>query len=153
MFYVYGFSKSRAELAGWIEDHTFPVMCALAQIYLFSDAPTVHHWKQEVWANFHSMRVLRSSKKLPSASFIFDNSWKINEGFVQNAIDWAISKEKFLEVRDDVDESELSSMMKSYFYWLSNKLSKSPAVSTEDVYSAIDIIGFTKEETTKNEKT
>jgi len=139
---IYAMSKDRSDLAAWIEDHTFPVMCAIAQLYLFENVPYRAHWRQEVWSKFCQMHVLRSSKKLPSSDFIYDNSWGVNKGFVDDAINWAISHEYELTPRSIVDSKEVETMMDDYFIWLSNQLSNHRAIPSKDVYSKLDELGL-----------
>ena len=142
--YIFGMSKSRRDLGAWIEDHTFPAMCVLAQLYLFPNVSTRKYWRQELWSKFNSMHILRGTNKLPSATFIYDNSWGVNENFVQDAVNWAIVHEENLTPIDYIDVDELSAIMGTYFDWLSKKLSKSKFVLPKDVYETLDGLGLTE---------
>ena len=121
--YIMGMAYRRADLAAWIEDHTFPVMGTLAQLYLFPTASTQSHGTHDVWEKFHSMHVLKGSNKLPSAQFILQNSWEVNKSFVESAVNWAIGKEYQLTPRTDADLDRLTAIMAAYFDWLAHELS------------------------------
>lgn len=138
---VYGMSMRRSDLASWIEGRTFPTMCAMAQLYLFPDAECRNHWYHEVWEKFHSMRLLKRSNKLPKQSFIYDNSWRINDRFVGDSINWAVGHEYGREPREDVVVDQLRSMMDSYFHWLSTKLSENRVVSPSEVKEKLVELG------------
>ena len=142
ILFTYCMSKFKSELAGWIEDHTFPVMCAIAQLYLFENCDVSSHWRQEVWASFKDMRLLRRQNKLPTSKFIFENSWKINEGFVNDAVTWAIDHENTLHCQKDVDVNQLYDIMERYFKWLSDQLSKHKTISSTAVYTKLDELGL-----------
>ena len=139
---IFAMSKSRSELESWIEDHTFPTMCAIARLYLFPNCTVRNHWRQEVWSKFSEMHILRRTKRLPNAGFIYSNSWRVNSQFVQNAVDWAIDHEDQLTPRDDIDIQHLSELMDSYFTWLSEILSKNRVLKTNDVYRKLDELGL-----------
>ena len=142
ILFIYCMSKSKSELAGWIEDHTFPVMCAITQLYLFENCDVRSHWRQEVWANFKDMRLLRRQNKLPTSKFIFENSWKVNEVFVDDAVTWAIDHENNLICREDIDVNHLHAIMENYFKWLSDQLSTHKTISSTAVYTKLDELGL-----------
>lgn len=140
--YIFGMSKSRKDLESWIEDHTLPVMCALAQLYVFPNSQYENHWRQEVYANFNTMRRFRHNNKLPSSEFIFNSSWEINKDSVKSALKWAKSKETELTPRKDISVENLYSLMESYFIWISEALSQEPLISSEEVYAELDELGL-----------
>lgn len=140
--YIFGMSKARRDLSAWIEDHTYPVMREIAKLYLFPDAPTRLHWRQEVWSKFNMMHPLRSTKRLPSANFIFESSWGVDYRLVHGAVKYAIGHELDFKPRDDIDEEELSDIMHDYFKWLSYVLSIDPDVMPQEVYDKLDELGL-----------
>ena len=139
---IFGMSKSKSDLAAWIEDRTFPTMCALAQLYVFPNNENKNHWRQEVWGSFNRIHVFRHNNKLPSAEFIYKSSWGVDSGFVESAIDWAIDKEAKFTPRDDINIQELTDIMNSYFIWISEMLSKDIFISTNKVYKELDELGL-----------
>lgn len=141
---IYGMSISKKDLAAWIEDHTFPVMCAIAQLYLFKDVPTRNHWRVEVWEKLHEMKLLKQNNKLPSKEFIYNSSWRVDKDYVEDAVKWAISKEQDFKAPDVVCIHELSEIMEIYFQWLSDKLSKSRVIHIDEVRDQLDKLGLTE---------
>lgn len=131
-------STSKADLAASIESHTFPVMCAIAQLYLFPNTIYQNHWRQEVWSGLNTMDRLKGSNKLPSTEFIYKNSFEVNKNSVQDAIDWAIDHEQSLVPIDNIDVSHLTTVMDEYFQWLSEKLSYNRYLKSKDVYCKLD---------------
>lgn len=141
---VHGMSKNRADLAGWIEDRTFPVMCALAQLYLFPNVTTRTHWRIEVWEKFHEMKLFRHNNKLPDARFIYSNSWGVDAKYAEDAVTWAIDHEHTFQPKDRVNKHELCCMMSTYFKWLSSQLSKHRVVHMDAVMAKLDELGLTE---------
>lgn len=139
---IYAMSKAKSDLAAWIEDHTFPTMCAIAQLYLFPEYSAKSHWRQEVWSKFGQMHILRTTKDLPSSKFIFENSWGVDKRFVEDAVDWATGHEENLTPREDIDLEYLYSLMEAYFEWASTKLSVSRALKPKDVYAKLEELGL-----------
>lgn len=140
--YIFGMSKGKKDLESWIEDHTFPTMCALAQLYLFPYFSAKNHWKQEVWSSFNSMHLLKTNNKLPSAQFIYDSSWGIDSVYAKDAINWAIAHESNLTPISDIDIDFISEVMSEYFRWLSNQLSKTKFLVPEHVYRKLEELGI-----------
>ena len=141
---IFGMSKSKSDMGAWIEDHTLPVMCAIAQLYIFPHADARKHWRHEVWEKFPRIHKFKGSNKLPSQKFIYENSWEIDKDNVQDAINWAIGKEYKLTPRDDIDIAELSFIMQEYFTWLSKNLSTSIVLIERKTLEKLDELGLTE---------
>ena len=135
-------SMCKADLEDWINDKTFPTMCAIAALYLFEDAPIRRFWRCEVWENFRSMKVRKWSRRLPSAKFIFNSSWGLNRLFVQDAITWAIKHNSAFVLSPQVDKDELYSIMENYFTWLSTELSTCRVLASSSVLHKLDELGL-----------
>ena len=138
---IIGMSKSRSDLAAWIDDHTYQVMVAIAQLYAFPYGNRVH-WRKEVWEKFSEMHLFKHNSKLPDAKFIYDNSWGVNKEFVSDALGKAIDKEEDYSPKDDLDTSELYNIMENYFKWLSTKLSQSKSIRRLEVAEKLDELGL-----------
>lgn len=136
-------AKSRSDLGAWIEDHTPQVMIAIAQLYVFPSGNRTH-WRKEVWEKFSEMHAFKHNNKLPSAKFILDNSWKVNERYVDNVIRFVIGKEEEYTPREDINVSELYDILESYFKWLADYLSKNRFLIPQDVNKKLDELGLTK---------
>lgn len=137
-------SMCKTDLRDWIDDNTFPTMCAIAALYLFEGAPIRRFWRYEVWENFRSMKVRKWSRTLPSAKFIFNNSWGLNRLFVQDAIIWAIKHNSEFVPKQQIDRDELYSIMEDYFTWLSAKLSTCRILASNSVLHKLDELGLTE---------
>lgn len=134
---VYAMSYGRADLASWIEEHTFPVVVAITQLYMFPYSQYRSHWVKEVYASFNSMKLLKHNNKLPSARFIYDNSWGINKRFYKDAIVFVKDKESELQLRDDFNELELVNILDSYFEWLAAQLSQHRVITLSQVFNEL----------------
>ena len=141
---ILGMSKSRSDLAAWIEDHTFQVIIAITQLYLFNFGNRVH-WRKEVWEKFHEMHVFRHNSKLPEAKFILDNSWKINKQYIKDAVKFAIDKETEYTPRPAINLYELENILESYFMWLADELSKHRVITLTSVLKKLDSLGLAEE--------
>lgn len=139
--YIYGMSYRRSDLAAWIEDHTFPAMICLAQLYMFPNSENRRHWATELFATFHSMRVLRGTSRVPSSRFIFENSWGIDEKYFKDACNAAEDKELELDVREDFSYDAVRELMRSYFEWIASELSVHRAITLSDVFNELDVLG------------
>ena len=141
---IWGMSDKRKDLGAWIEDHTKQVMIAITQLYLFPNGNRTH-WRKEVWEKFYEMHRLKGSNKLPSAKFIFENSFKVHSRMIQNHVKFVISKEDQYDPIEDIDLNQLFQIEKDYFIWLSSKLSKEDFVSKTDVLDELDKLGLTEQ--------
>lgn len=145
---ILAMSYNKHDVAGWIENHAYPTMKVLAQLYLFPDASTKNHWRGEAWAAFHSMRTLKRMRtlkpkhKLPSAEFIYANSWIPNSQFADTAIKMMLEKENTLVPRVNHSVSIYSELADKYFWWISQMLSTVPEVSKAEVYNKLEELGL-----------
>ena len=135
---ILGSAKKRAELADWIEEHSTPVIISLIQLYLFPSSEYENHWRQEVWSNFHEMKLLSSTKKLPSSDFILTNLWKYDEKYISSLIEYVLDKESTLVPRDNIDINVVRLSVFNYFKWISDQLSRNRVVKPSDVYKKLD---------------
>lgn len=138
--YIVGMSLRRKDLGDWIDNHTFQVMVALAQLYLFPQGNRVH-WRKEVWEKFSRMYTLKRSSKLPSADFILDSSWGRNKHNVMNALQYAIDKEDQYEP-NSYSYDEFYQIVEDYFMWLSSNLSQNETLRLSDVKIELDSLGL-----------
>ena len=135
-------SKSRKELKQWIEEQTFPTMCALAVCYLYNSIDDEKTYKiSDVYHAFNQMHLLRSNK-LPTKRFIYKNSWCINQRFVDCAINYAINKLDKNKMRDRINLLDFQFLCMRYFDWLSEKLSQVKIISFCDVEIKLKELGF-----------
>lgn len=138
---IYGMSMKRKDLGDWIDNHTWQVMVALAQLYLFPQGNRVH-WRKEVWEKFSKMYTLKKTGKLPDADFIFENSWGRNKNEVRNALQYAKDKESDYKARSGVTFDEFYQIVQDYFLWLSDNLSQDSTLVLQDVKDELDSLGL-----------
>ena len=138
---IVGMSMKRKDLGAWIENHTFQVMVALAQLYLFPQGNRVH-WRKEVWEKFSRMYTLKKSGKLPSAQFILDNSWGMNKQNVSRALQYAADKESEYLPQAHVTTDDFYQIVEDYFMWVADQLSRVPALNLVDVKLELDRLGL-----------
>lgn len=138
--YIYAMSIKRSDLGDWIDNHTFQVMVALAQLYLFPTGNRVH-WHKEVWEKFSRMYRLKHSNKLPNADFILHNSWGKNKHNVNNALNYAIDKEDSYTSRF-YTYGEFYQIVEDYFMWLASQLSQNETLRLSDVKEELDSLGL-----------
>ena len=138
---IYGMSMRRKDLADWIEDHTFQVMVALAQLYLFPTGNRVH-WRKEVWEKLSVMYPLKSTHKFPSADFIFEKSWEANKRYINDAMQRALDKEESYDPLPGTTYDEFYQITKDYFLWLSSMLCNCKQIPLQEVKSELDRLGL-----------
>lgn len=138
--YILGMSMKRTDLGDWIDNHTFQVMVALAQLYLFPHGNRVH-WRKEVWEKFSRMYTLKHSSKLPKPEFILKNSWGRNKHNVTNALQYAIDKESDYEPAS-YNYDEFYQIVEDYFMWLASNLSQNETLRLADVKAELDSLGL-----------
>lgn len=140
---IVGISLKRNDLADLIDNHTWQVMVALAQLYLFPDGNRVH-WRKEVWEKFSRIYTLKKSHKLPSAQFILDNSWGRNKHLIGDALRYAEDKEDHYTPQSHATVDEFYLITQDYFTWVSDKLSEHEILHLSDVKSELDRLGLTE---------
>ena len=139
--YVCGMSMSRGNLGAWIDNHTFQVMVALAQLYLFPTG-TRKHWRTEVWEKLSRMHKLKMSNRLPTADFIFKHSFTKNKNNIANALQYAKDKEQNLTPRASEVYGDFYQIVEDYFLWLAGQLSQNNTIEIHSVLKELDRLGL-----------
>ena len=75
---ILGFSRRKSDIAAMIEENTREIIQHLIKLWLYSDAETCNHWKQEVYGFLYQVPRLKGSNKFPSKKFILNNTIVIN---------------------------------------------------------------------------
>lgn len=140
--YVQAMSMKRGDLKDWIEDHTYQVIFALGQLYLFPSGNRVH-WRKEVWEKFSRMHTLKPTKKLPSSQFILDNSYGVFKNRMSSILQQVIDKEDAYTPISNIDDERFRLIVYDYFLWLSAYLSYSEFLTKADVLTELDRLGLT----------
>lgn len=139
---ILGMSMKRGDLGDWIDNHTFQVIVALAQLYLFPEGNRIH-WRKEVWEKFSRIYTLKRSNKLPSAQFILDNSWNKYKGRIARILQYAEDKEDSYTPIKSATVSEFYQIAEDYFYWLADSFSRNQELLLSEVKEELDRLGLT----------
>ena len=138
---IRGMALSQSRLGNWIDNHTFQVMVALAQLYLFPNGAR-KHWRTEVWEKLSRMHKLKMTNKLPSADFIFKYSFTRNLNNIANALQYAKDKEHDLNPKESEVYGDFYQIVEDYFMWLAGELSHHETLSISDVLNELDRLGL-----------
>lgn len=137
--YIFCQSRRSSDIGADLEQHTCPVIQALIQLYLYPTATTRNHWRREVWANLHSIDLIKGSNKLPKRNFILKNTIAPNMKFLKSIVASVIDKEfKFSPI--PIDYNNLSGLIDNYFDWLAERLSSTRYISPTEVYNKLESI-------------
>ncbi len=139
--YIYCSAMKRSEFAARVEEHTWPVMRVLAQLYLFPNTEYENHWREELVAAFDSVPLLKGGKKA-SANLIFENTWGCNSDIAERVMKQMLRKESMLTPRKGYTVDAYSELCKIYFKWISEELSKYRIVDADDIYTELDRLGL-----------
>ena len=139
---ILGMSMKRGDLGDWIDNHTFQVIVALAQLYLFPEGNRIH-WRKEVWEKFSRIYTLKRSNKLPSAQFILDNSWNKYKGRIDRILQYAEDKEDNYIPIKNATVDEFYQIAEDYFYWLADSFSRNQELLLSEVKEELDRLGLT----------
>ena len=143
---IFGMSMKRGDLGDWIDNHTFQVIVALAQLYLFPGGNRTH-WRKEVWEKFSRIYTLKRSNKLPSAEFILSNSWDKYKGRLARILQYAADKEdEYIPIKS-AHLDEFYQVAQDYFYWLADSFSKNQELLLSEVKEELDRLGLTEIDT------
>lgn len=138
---IRGQAKSLSDIGADIEDKTLPVMQRLIQLYLYPNASTRSHWRQEVWANLHQIDLRKGSNKLPKKEFILRNTIIPNMRFIESYAKSVTDKEyEFTSI--EVNYDDLCGLVTIYFDWLATRLSQTKYVACKEVYTKLATIGL-----------
>lgn len=135
-------AAGRKDVAADLEEHTMPTMTAICQVYLFPGTPYDNHWRNEVWEKLHSVKVFRGTHRLPSAEFIYKNTFDTDKQYIKQVVQYTIDKEYELKPRENIDYDFLEDIMDKYFQWLSDILSRDRVVGLQDVRLKLKELGL-----------
>jgi len=138
--YIYAMSTNKQDLGFQLFSVALPLSEHLTKLYLFSDVDCRLHWKKEIWNFAHQLPKLKNSKKLPKSSFVFDKLSAYTD--VSDSLIKSMCEEYKDYIPSSVDANELETMLNQYFQWLAKELSTNGKVSSNQVYSKLEEIGF-----------
>ena len=142
--YIFANAKYKDEIEDMIQDATPQIIEPLAQLYLFPDTEICRHWRQEVWNRIPTMPLLKGRNKLPSAKLIFKNSYELFQFDIDAIVQQALDHESDLipDYERLANMYQFKKLVRTYFTWLSEYLSKHKVVNPTDVYNELDNLGL-----------
>lgn len=138
---IYGSAMKRRDLADWVEDKTVPTMEVLAQLYLFPATEYENHWRQELYAAWNKVKLLKGNK-LPDKDFLLNSTLEVNRHLASRVLQSMIGKEHELTPRKNYNVNDYMNICDEYFDWLCDNLSKNQIVIHREVYNKLDEMGL-----------
>lgn len=144
--HIFANAKYKDEIEDMIQDATPQIIEPLAQLYLFPGTEICAHWRQEVWNRIPTMPLLKGRNKLPSAKLIFKNSYELFQFDIDAIVQQALDHESDLtpDYERLANMYQFKKLVRTYFTWLSEYLSKHKVVNPTDVYNELDNLGLYK---------
>lgn len=141
---ILGFSRRKSDIAAMIEDNTREIIQHLIKLWLYSDAETCNHWKQEVYGFLYQVPRLKGSNKFPSKKFILNNTIVINEDNILALLRIVITDYSNQYEQKNIEYPTMKKHILLYFDWLAEELSINGKVARNDVYAKLSELGFGK---------
>lgn len=142
--YIFANAKYKDDIEDMIQDATPQIIEPLAQLYLFPGTEICGHWRKEVWNRIPTMPLLKGRNKLPSAKFIFKNSYELFQFDIDAIVQQALDHESDLtpDYERLANMYQFKKIVRTYFTWLSEYLSKHKVVNPTDVYNELNSLGL-----------
>ena len=141
---ILGFSRRKSDIAALIEENTREIIQHLIKLWLYSDAETCNHWKQEVYGFLYQVPRLKGSNKFPSKKFILNNTIVINEDNILALLRIVITDYSNQYEQKNLEYPTMKKHILLYFDWLAEELSINGKVARNDVYAKLSELGFGK---------
>lgn len=141
---ILGFSRRKSDIAAMIEENTREIIQHLIKLWLYSDAETCNHWKQEVYGFLYQVPRLKGSNKFPSKKFILNNTIVINEDNILALLRIVITDYSNQYEQKNIEYPTMKKHILLYFDWLAEELSINGKVARNDVYAKLSELGFGK---------
>ena len=138
------FSHRKSDIAAMIEENTREIIQHLIKLWLYSDAETCNHWKQEVYSFLYQVPRLKGSNKFPSKKFILNNTIVINEDNILALLRIVITDYRNQYEQKNIEYPTMKKHILLYFDWLAEELSINGKVARNDVYAKLSELGFGK---------
>lgn len=138
------FSRRKSDIAAMIEENTREIIQHLIKLWLYSDAETCNHWKQEVYGFLYQVPRLKGSNKFPSKKFILNNTIIVNEDNILALLRIVITDYENQYEQKKIEYPTMKKHILLYFDWLAEELSINGKVARNDVYAKLSELGFGK---------
>lgn len=140
--YIYAFSKKLKDIAADLDEKSEQIIIHLIKLYLYPENDSVLHWRQEVYNFLYTIPSIKGKNKLPSADFIFKNTWETGKQWLSSYINHVIGEYGYPDSDTDYSPQEISNVCEAYFTWLSEMLSTNKIISRQDVYAELSALGM-----------
>ena len=116
----------------------------LVKLAIFDSPKNQNHWRQEVYAAFHNIPLLKKTKKYPNPDWMLKFIWDWYGDNLESFISCAIREEpeEKLKLNDTTILDCVTSSVYNYFSWLVEQLCKKGEVTSTEVYAKLDRLGL-----------
>lgn len=143
--YIFELAKNRSDIKRELMSKTPMIIEHLEKLILSPNNPARNHWISEIHAFIHTIDISKSTKKFPSANFIFESTFGCLEdkyrmlSYVSTEIR-DICEIENIKIPKDMKkyQKEILSVCFTYFSWLAESLSKDGRIVRSDVKMLID---------------
>lgn len=138
MVKVIGFSRPNREIYEDLHSKAEVVAIHLIKLFLWPHVQETGHWKKEVYVAISKISKLKSNNKRPGPEEIVKHTW----GIVNNSIeDWTTALIRIMKEDPILYELEsVNSAILEYFEWLSDLLSNTGMVGSQEVAEKVDYL-------------
>ncbi len=142
---ILGHAKKLSDIGAEIEESTQPIVQHLAKLYLFPESRDVDHWREEVATFLNSVPLRKGKNKLPSAQFIYKNTFEANEAYIAQyynvvCVDYVSDDNPV--TRQPRSINDFVNKVKLYYIWLSNNLSRFRVLPNLEIKNELKDLGF-----------
>ena len=144
--YISAQAESLHSIEMRMTDHLDEIEMNVIKLLLGPDVLTRNHWQHEIFTQLHSVKMIKGKNKYPSADKIF--SWLYTNQIpdmqeprkFRKMVQSILYTEKELSAPADMRklQSEVISILKQYYKWLSEQLATDGFVSQQDIYAKLD---------------
>lgn len=96
---IRAFSKPQKDIMSKLDSATPAVIRHLMKVWLWPNADSQNKWQNEVWSNLNKVDKLKSNNRYPSAEFILNNTWVLNNGTISDRVLVLMEDMKELPIR------------------------------------------------------
>ena len=142
---ILGHSKKLSDIGAEIEESTQLIVQHLAKLYLFPESRDVDHWREEVATFLNSVPLRKGKNKLPSAQFIYKNTFEANEAYIAQyynvvCMDYVCDDNPVTLQPRSIND--FVNKVKLYYVWLSNNLSRFRVLPNLEIKNKFKDLGF-----------
>lgn len=139
---IFEMANSLKNIKDNLDNMSAVVLEHLAKLAILDSPQNKNHWRQEVYNFLHRTQKIKGTNKYPNSKIIFDSTWGRNgDSFEDVFIRLALTEYKDIPVKS-YDIKNITENAKQYFKWLSEKLGENPVISSNEIYTKLNELGF-----------